>query len=224
MTPSHVQSVQVGLPRFHGDAGAADPLDRPWATGFFKEPVDGPVRVTGTGLVGDGQSDLVNHGCVDKAVLAYSADHYAGWVAELGLAGLPGGAFGENLTIAGLTEGDVCVGDVWRSGGVTLEVSQPREPCWKLARRWRIKDLPARVVKSGRCGWYFRVLVEGAVEAGDACERLARPNPAWTVQRAHGVMHFAKSDAAASLELSAVPGLSVSWREGLRGRAARASG
>ena len=221
MTPPSVQSVQVGLPRFHGVAGAADPLDRPWATGYFKEPVAGPVRVTATGLDGDGQSDLVNHGGVDKAVLAYSADHYAGWVQELGLAGLPGGAFGENLTVAGLTEDGVCVGDVWRCGGVTLEVSQPREPCWKLARRWRIKDLPARVVKSGRCGWYFRVVVEGSVEAGDACERLARPNPAWTIRQAHRVMHFAKADAAESLALSAVAGLSGSWREGLRGRASK---
>ena len=128
MTPPFVQSVQVGLPRFHGVAGSAGPLDKPWATAFFKDGVAGPVEVTPAGLVGDGQSDLVNHGGVDKAVLAYSADHYAGWLAELGLAELPGGAFGENLTVAGLAEGDVCVGDVFRCGGVTLEVTQLRQP------------------------------------------------------------------------------------------------
>ncbi len=218
MTPPLVQSVQVGLPRFHGVLGSADPLDRPWATAFFKGPVAGPVEVTPAGLVGDGQSDLVNHGGVDKAVLAYSADYYDGWVTELGLAELPGGAFGENLTVAGLTEDGVCVGDVWRCGGVTLEVSQPRQPCWKLARRWRIKDLPARVVKSGRCGWYLRVTEVGALAAGDAFTLLARPNPAWTIQRAHRVMHFGKSDSAEPSALAAVPGLSLDWQESLRGR------
>ena len=218
MTPPFVQSVQVGLPRFHGVAGSAGPLDKPWATAFFKDGVAGPVEVTPAGLVGDGQSDLVNHGGVDKAVLAYSADHYAGWLAELGLAELPGGAFGENLTVAGLAEGDVCVGDVFRCGGVTLEVTQPRQPCWKLARRWRIKDLPARVVRTGRCGWYLRVAEVGTLAAGDAFTLLARPNPAWTIDRAHRVMHFAKSDAAESSALAAVPGLSLDWQESLRGR------
>ena len=218
MTPPYVQSVQVGLPRFHGVPGAADPLDRPWATAFFKDPVAGPVEVTPTGLVGDGQSDLVNHGGVDKAVLVYSADHYDGWRGELGRTELPGGAFGENLTVAGLTEDGVCVGDVWRCGGVTLEVTQSRQPCWKLARRWRIKDLPARVVKSGRCGWYLRVTEVGTLAAGDAFTLLARPNPAWTILRAHRVMHFGKSDAAVSSALAAVPGLSLDWHETLRGR------
>ncbi len=218
MTPPFVTSVQVGLPRFHGVPGSADPFDKPWATAFFKEPVAGPVEVTPAGLAGDGQSDLVNHGGVDKAVLAYSADHYDGWRDELGLAEFPGGAFGENLTVAGLSEGDVCVGDVYRCGGVTLEVTQPRQPCWKLARRWRIKDLPARVVKNGRCGWYLRVTQVGTLAAGDAFELVTRPNPAWTIGRAHRVMHFAKADAAESSALAAVPGLSLDWRETLRSR------
>ena len=218
MTPPFIQSVQVGLPRLHGVAGSTDPHDKPWATAFFKGPVAGPVAVTPTGLVGDGQSDLVNHGGIDKAVLAYSADHYDGWRDELGLAELPGGAFGENLTVAGLTEDGVCVGDVFHCGDVTLEVSQPRQPCWKLARRWRIKDLPARVVKSGRCGWYLRVTQTGTLAAGDAFTLLARPNPAWTIRRAHRIMHFAKTDAAESLSLAAVPGLSFDWQETLRSR------
>jgi MOSC domain-containing protein YiiM len=217
MTPT-LLSIQVGLPRTLGTPGADNPMDRPWTSGFFKEPVNTPVRVTRLGIVGDGVADRINHGGPDKAVLAYSADHYPGWSAELGISPLPFGAFGENLTVSHLTEDEVCVGDVWACGELVFEVSQPRQPCWKLARRWRVKDLPARVVESGRSGWYLRVLVEGEIVAGLPFTLTNRPNPDWTVRRAHRVMHFAKSDSAESEALMSVPGLSFNWAETLRGR------
>ncbi len=94
-------------------------------------------------------------------------------------------------------------------------VSQPRQPCWKLARRWRRKDLPARVVESGRCGWYLRVLTEGSIEAGDAVELVERPQPEWTIRRAHRVMYFGRSNPEDTAALAAVPELSLSWREEL---------
>jgi MOSC domain-containing protein YiiM len=197
--PAVLMSVQVGMPRWHGTPGSADPFDKPWSSGFFKDPVAGPVRVGFTNLDGDGQADLVNHGGPEKAVLAHPADHYPAWRAELRLPDLPFGAFGENLTIAGTTEADVCIGDLWRIGTALLAVTQPRQPCWKMARRWRIKDLPARVIETGRSGWYYRVLEEGVVEAGAACERVERPNPEWSVLRAHRVMFFHKHDPAESL-------------------------
>jgi MOSC domain-containing protein YiiM len=131
---------------------------------------------------------------------------------------LPFGGFGENLTIAGLTEAAVCVGDVWRAGAVLLQVSQPRQPCWKLARRWRVKDLPARVVETGRSGWYLRVLSEGDIEAGYGLELLARANPEWTIARANRVLYFHRNDPDESAALAAVPGLSSSWRESLSRR------
>lgn len=214
-----IVSIQVGLPRWHGTPGATGPMDRPYSTGFFKEPVAGPVRVGRTNLVGDGQADLSVHGGPDKAVLAYSAEHYPAWRAELGLPDLPFGAFGENLSINGLTEEDVCVGDVWTAGEVTFEVSQPRQPCWKLARRWRLKTLPAMVVETGRSGWYFRVLAEGELTAGTELLLTARPNPAWTITRANGVMYHEKANPALAAELARVPELSMSWRETLAGRA-----
>lgn len=219
MTPAAlVDSVQVGRPRWHGTPGSTDPFDRPFATGFWKDPVAGPVAVRFTNLDGDGQADLVNHGGADKAVLVYAAAHYPDWRAELALPDLPYGAFGENLTVAGWTETDVCVGDVWRVGTASFAVSQPRQPCWKLARRWRLKDLPARVVQSGRCGWYLRVLDEGAIAAGQAVELVERPRPEWTVRRAHRVMYFGKTDHDETAALAAVPELSLSWREELRQR------
>ncbi len=211
-------SISVSRVRSLGTAGAADAMDRPWTTGFFKEPVVGPVAFSALGAAGDEQADRVNHGGPDKAILAYSAEHYPAWRSELDLPELPFGAFGENLTVAGLSEADVCIGDRWRAGAVLFEVSQPRQPCWKLARRWRVKSLPASVVQTGRTGWYLRVLTDGELRADAELELIDRPNPAWTIRRANEIMYFLKSDAEESLALAAVPGLSASWRDGLRVR------
>jgi MOSC domain-containing protein YiiM len=212
-----VLSIQVGLPRQLGTDGAEDPMDRPWTSGFDKRPVSGPVRLGLTHLEGDGQADLVHHGGPDKAVLAYSANHYDAWRQELGIPGLPLGAFAENFTIHGLTETDVCVGDIWQVGDeATLQVSQPRLPCWKLARRWRIKTLALQVQKTGRSGWYLRVLNQGYVAAGMRLRLIQRPHPAWPVARANRVMLVDKDDHHAAAELAAIPALAQSWKTTLR--------
>ena len=190
-------------------------MDRPWVTGFFKSPVTEPVWLGRTGLAGDGQADSKNHGGPDKAVLAYAADHYPLWHAELNRSDLSYGAFGENFTIAGLSEETVCIGDVFAVGPVRVQVSQPRQPCWKIARRWRIKDLTARVLSTGRTGWYFRVLVEGYVQPGLPVVLIERPFPRWTVARASEIMRHRRDDPAAAAELAACPLLSVSWRRSL---------
>lgn len=195
-------------------------MDRPWTTGFFKEPVAGAVRLGRTNLEGDGQADTVHHGGPDKAVLAYSAEHYAGWRQTMGKPSLPFGAFGENFTVTGLTEADVCIGDTWQVGDeAVVQVSQPRQPCWKLARRWRIKTLALDVQQTGRTGWYFRVLTEGSVAAGMRLVLQERPHQDWTVERANRVMHTEKSDIATALELAAIPLLSENWRTTLTRRA-----
>ncbi len=176
---------------------------------------------SGDELEGDGQADLKHHGGVDKAVLAYSADHYPKWRDELQMPDMPGGAFGENLTIAGCNEESVCIGDIFRTGKVTFEVSQPRQPCWKLARRWRLHELTGWVVQNGRTGWYLRVLEQGWIEAGMAIALIERPNPAWSIARANEIMHHHNTDLALTLELADVPSLSDSWVEDLRERAGR---
>jgi MOSC domain-containing protein YiiM len=216
-----LQSVQIGAVRNYGSEVAADVHDKSWTTGFFKTPVFGPVYVSTTNLDGDGQADLVNHGGVDKAVLAYSADHYPKWRNELQLPEMPYGAFGENFTIFGLNEELVCIGDGFRIGPVKVQVSQPRQPCWKLARRWRMHELTGTVVRNGRTGWYFRVVEEGEVEAGTPVTLIDRPRPEWTVARANRILHHMKMDLAATLELSYVPELAESWVEELRERAER---
>jgi MOSC domain-containing protein YiiM len=214
-------SIQVGTPQRYGYDDAVDTHDKPWTTGFFKTGIEGRVFADKTNLTGDGQADLKNHGGVDKAVLAYSADHYSKWRQELGKPDLPHGAFGENLTIAGLSEASVCIGDIFRVGTVTFEVSQPRQPCWKLARRWRTHELTGLVVRNGRSGWYLRVLEPGWIEAGMPVALMERPNPDWSIARTNEILHHRKTDLRLTLELANVPRLANSWVEELHERAER---
>ena len=203
----------------YGFEGAADTHDKPWTTGFFKTPVDGPVFVGETNLAGDGQADLKNHGGVDKAVLAYSAEHYPKWREELHMPDMPYGAFGENLTIIGLSEESVCIGDIFRVDKVVFEVSQPRQPCWKLARRWRMHELTGMVVRNGRSGWYLRVMEQGWVDTQMPVTLIERPNPVWSIALANKILHHHRTDLALTLELANVPRLADSWVQELRKRA-----
>lgn len=205
-----ILSIQVGLPKQLGIEGAKDPMERPWTTGFFKEPVAGAIYLGKTNLTGDGQADLILHGGTEKAVLAYAAKHYPQWRQELNLSDFPYGAFGENFTVSMQTEEDVCIGDIFAVGEARIQVSQPREPCWKLARRWRMKDLPKRVITSGRSGWYFRVLSEGIVESGLPFLLLERPFPQWTIARVNQAFYRGGEDV---FELASCPLLSSSWRQ-----------
>jgi len=214
-------SIQIGMPKTLGFEDAVDTHDKPWTTGFFKSPIEGPAFVATTNLAGDGQADLIHHGGIDKAVLAYSAEHYPKWRDELHLPDMPCGAFGENLTISGLSEELVCIGDIFQVGPVTFELSQPRQPCWKLARRWRMHELLGMVVRNGRSGWYLRVLEEGWIEAGMPVVLAERPNPAWSVARANLILHHRRTDLLLTLQLAEVPGLANSWVSELRERAER---
>jgi MOSC domain-containing protein YiiM len=226
-------SIQVGVPQDYGDPHASGPNERAWRTAFYKSPRAGPVNVRRENLDGDAQADRASHGGPDKAVCVYSADHFPYWQAALAKFGIAAdslspGAFGENFTVAGLVEADVCIGDVWRVGdasdgrdqsGATFQISQPRQPCWKLARRWGVKTLAAQVIETGKTGWYFRVLAEGVVSAGMQLMLVERPCPDWTVERANRVMHHEKRDRHAAARLAAVEWLSASWRAELSRRA-----
>ena len=200
-------SVQVGTPRFLGtDVGLPEQLDHRWRSAFFKEPVLGPVMLRFTNLEGDRQADPRVHGGPEMAVLAYSADHYPAWRAELGIAEMGPGGFAENFTISGQDELSVCIGDVYRVGEATVQVSQPRGPCYKISYRWKRPDLLGRCESNGRHGWYLRVLDEGLVAAGLPVELLERPNPDWSVRRAADVYRARKKRSAEAEQLARLTG------------------
>jgi MOSC domain-containing protein YiiM len=207
-----LDSIQVGLPRERGTPGAERGIDRAWTSAFYKDPVDGPVWLGLTNLDGDRQGDQKNHGGPDKAVLAYASSHYPAWREELGM-DLPHGGFAENFTVDGANESTVCLGDVWSVGEARVQVSQPREPCWKIARRWGMKDLSARVQRTGRTGWYLRVLHEGHVEAGDEVVLLDRPYPEWPIARINAVLYDCPRDVDLVMALAANPALAKQLRE-----------
>lgn len=208
-----VAAVRVGVPVERSTRSG-----RAYRTALAKAAVDGPVHVGAANLDGDEQADLAHHGGVHKAVLAYAADHYHRWAEVAEELAVPG-AFGENLTIDGLDEQQVCLGDVWAVGTARLEVSQPRQPCWKLNERFGRDDVVALVQDTGRTGWYLRVVSEGFVQAGDELTLATRPSPEWTVARANDVMHHHRHDRELAAALAGVPTLAPSWRATLEARA-----
>ena len=208
-------SIQVGLPKTIVDDDCEDPSQAQWTTGFFKNPVDGWVEVHPTKIEGDGVADTEQHGGIDKAILCYSADHFEDWSAQLGGRLVTGGMFGENLTIKGLNEANVCIGDRFQIDDVVLEVSQPRQPCWKLGRRWKLKTLPKMVVQSARCGWYCRVIETGKIKSGSTLKMTERIHPDWSIKRAHEILYEKSHNALARKELAALKELSAAWKADL---------
>lgn len=211
-------SLQIGRPVTLPAGGSDAWWDHEWSSGIFKQPVDGPVWLAYLGLEGDGVADTRVHGGVDKSVCAYPAEHYPSWREELSRADLPFGAFGENFTTAGLLEHEVCVGDVFEIGEAVVQVSQPREPCWKPSRRWQIKDLAVRILETGRTGFYFRTLRHGLVRAGESFRLVERPHPEWTITEGNRIMHRDRDDLAAAGALAGCPPLAANWRDTLHRR------
>lgn len=193
-------------------------------SGFIKGPVAGPVCVTTLGLAGDQQADLKVHGGLEKAVYGYALLSYAVWRTEFpehGTLWVPGG-LGENLTIDGIDEETVHIGDVVRIGTTTLQVTQPRQPCFKFALRFDDKRLPKAMIRNGRSGWYYRVIESGVLAAGDHLDLLERPNPAWPMVRFNLLLSGGASSVEDMAELSVLPGLASAWQQTARDAVARA--
>lgn len=204
-----IRALNLGKARpFRGD----DSL-----SAIAKEPTDQPVIIGPLGLEGDEQADLTVHGGPDKAIHHYPRDHYAAWRRELGYSPLlrGEGAFGENVSTLGLTEEAACIGDRYRLGTALIELSQGRQPCWKLDHRFGHKGLSAAVISTGRSGWYYRVIEPGEARAGDRLELVERPRPEWTVARVFALLIGGghRADPAALRALAAEPLLAENWRQ-----------
>ncbi len=204
-------------------AGRVAALSAHASSAIDKHPLDGPVRVGVEGLDADEQADRRVHGGPDKAVHLYAWAHYARWREDFERAPAPAamraalarlaapGAFGENLSVHGIDEAGACLGDRVRVGSVLLEVSQSRQPCWKLNLRFGVPDMARRVQQTMRSGWYCRVLEPGELQVGDAIEIVARPWPDWPLVRLMEMLYVRPLDRAllrAAQELPLVP----SWQ------------
>jgi MOSC domain-containing protein YiiM len=207
-----VLSVNVGLPR------EVEWRSEAVETAIFKAPVSGPVAVTRLNLAGDRQADLSVHGGADKAVYAYPGEHYAYWREELPGVALPWGAFGENLTIEGLAETELRVGDMLRIGTAEFVITQPRLPCFKLNARFQRPDMVKRFLRSGRTGFYLAVLKEGQLSAGDSIELVpAEPSAIGVTEVV--TLYTNKGDGGDLLQRALrTPALPESWRDHFRHR------
>jgi len=187
--------------------------DNPVSTGIFKEAVQGPLLLRTLNLDGDRQADLTVHGGVSKAVYAYPVEHYVFWKKELPEMELPYGIFGENFTTEGLLEDSVNVGDRFRVGDAELMVTEPRLPCYKLGIKFGRSDIIKRFLQSRRTGFYFAVVKEGMVKAGDSLELLSRDANNVTVADIVRLYAFEKDDLATLRRVVKLEALSESWRE-----------
>ena len=200
-------SVNVSLPKTIAYDGKSV------TTGIYKEPVAGRVMVRRLNLEGDGQADLTVHGGVDKAVYVYDLASYRYWRRQLGRADLAYGHFGENLTVEGLPDDQVHIGDVFRVGEALLEVSQPRVPCFKMELKMKMPGFSRQFLANGRLGFYFRVLEEGSVCAGDPIELVKSGPEQMSVRETAHLLYFGYDNLDRIHRALRIPALSQEWRD-----------
>ncbi|MEC2075558.1 MOSC domain-containing protein [Metabacillus fastidiosus] len=180
-------------------------------TGIYKSQVKEPIYLSKLNFIGDGQADLVHHGGIDKAVCVYPYEHYTYWEKNLKRK-LVFGAFGENITVKGMTEADVSIGDIFKIGEAVVQITQPRQPCFKLAKRYDLADLPLKFQNTGYTGYYFKVLEEGLVQPDSMLDLIERDSRNVTIQFANEIMHHDKKNLEAIEKILTVDALSGSWR------------
>ncbi|MFD2206066.1 MOSC domain-containing protein [Kiloniella antarctica] len=196
-----------------GRAVSFGPKDR--MSAIDKVPVFDALQVTKLGLFGDEQADPRHHGGPEKAIHHYAADHYATWggeFPEINRERLYAGGFGENISTMGLCEADVFIGDVYRIGTALVQVSQGRQPCWKLNVRFENSKMAALVQSTGRTGWYYRVLEEGKIQAGDRISLVERINSEWSLSRIQHVLYEDTLNQSALEALAGIKELAENWR------------
>lgn len=202
-----VVSVNVGEPRPVTYRG------KTVRTAIWKQPVEGRIAIVGDNLVGDRQADLRVHGGRDKAVYGYPAEHYAWWRERLPNADLSWGAFGENLTVEGMLEDEVRIGERFRVGDAELAITQPRTPCFKLGIKFGRPKIVKEFLRSERSGFYFAIVRPGAIGAGDTIERVHAEPESLTVTELVRLSVADAPDAATLRRAIALPGLAAAWRD-----------
>jgi MOSC domain-containing protein YiiM len=205
MSGMTIDSINIGLPKeetFHGEVVR---------TGICKHPTDRPVDLRKIGFVGDGVANLRYHGGEDKAVCVYGTNHYHYWEEVMGIQ-LPPAPFGENLSVSDFHEDGVCIGDVYQIGTALVQVSQPRQPCATLAKRYGRRDMLKLVADSGRTGCYFRVAEEGTVKRGDHLILMERDSHNIPVSFANHIYYHDRQNRDGIEKVLAIPALSASWQ------------
>lgn len=203
-----IRNILTGQPMPLGSSGVLSSM--------LKAPVLGPAQVTVNGIVGDAQADPKHHGGAEKALHHYPLDHYTTWrrdVPQLARLLLMPGAFGENLSVLGMTEETVCVGDIYQVGNCLLQVSQTRQPCWKLDVRFYRPGFARQVQAQGRTGWYYRVLQPGTVQSGTPMTLVERPHADWPLSRLLHFLYEEPLDGKALEVIAELEGLSPSMRK-----------
>lgn len=199
--------------------GTARPFNGAETSAIMKRPREGAVQVLADGLAPDEQADRRVHGGPEMALHLYPLDHHAFWRGQIGDSPLLAepGAFGSNFAVSGLTEDEVHIGDRFRLGpkasGALIEISQPRQPCWKIEHRFGHKGMVAAIIRTGRCGWYFRVVQPGEVTAGDTLERTAIGASDWSVARVFRALVAGKATPDELAQLADLTPLSPKLRE-----------
>lgn len=208
-----IVSVNVGKPQIIQFQG------KELVTGIYKSPVSSSLYVSITQLDGDGQADLTVHGGVDKALCVYSEEHYAYWEELLGRK-LEAGAFGENLTVRGFMETDVCIGDIYAIDDVIVQVSQPRQPCFKVGKRLEWAKTPLQMQETGFTGFYFRVLQEGYISKASQVKLIAKDKEGVTLAYANQIKYHEKRSKEGAERLVQTSALSDSWKKSFMKRLA----
>ncbi|MCR1786095.1 MOSC domain-containing protein [Nocardioides carbamazepini] len=212
-TTGHLLALNIGA------VGEIRQGPRRIVTAYHKSPVEGPLELGSLGFPGD-EHVYEHHGGPDKAVCVYPYEHYAYWEERLGIQLPASAAFGENFTLVGLTERQVCLGDVFAIGEAVVQVTQPRAPCYKIAARYGVPKMAVYVQQESFTGYLLRVVETGAVEAGQTMRLLRRPEPDHrvTVAEANTILNVAKKDVEGARRLLAVPDLPGGLRPDLERR------
>src|SRR6476659_9946625 len=203
-------SLNIGMPK-----------DVPWRgktvhTGVWKTPVEGPVMVRRLNVDGDGQGDLAGHGGEQRAVMVYQTESYDYWRDYLSRDDLQPGNFGENFTVSGLADRDVCIGDRYRIGKAEFEVTQPRVTCFRVGMRLGVPEMPNLLVSQHRPGFYFRVISEGLVHAGDDIVLPRRGRHELSVADVDALLYLPDRDMELLRKIVEVPALSPGWQQSFR--------